>query len=138
MDSILQMKHKFRYAKAGIWYRPVIPVTLRLNKIEFNYLALLDSGADFNIFHGDIAKILKINLSKLKTPVRFSGIKQGAEGKGYFFSIDIGIKNQFKNTTVVFSNDISENGYGVLGQQGFFNNYKICFDYATQMIELKN
>lgn len=50
------MIYKFNYSKAGIWYRPIIPVTLKFNKIEFRYLALLDSGADFNIFHGDIKK----------------------------------------------------------------------------------
>ena len=50
------MKSSFDYIKAGLWYRPIIPVTLRFNKIEFSYLALIDSGADFNIFHADIAR----------------------------------------------------------------------------------
>lgn len=128
------MKHTFSYVKAALWYRPIIPVKLKLNKIEFNYLALIDSGADFNIFHGDIAKILKIDLSKLKKPVYFSGIQGG--GIGYFTAIDVGINNNFINTPVVFSNDISDNGYGILGQQGFFNNYKIEFDYKSQKITL--
>lgn len=132
------MIHKFNYVKTGIWYRPIIPITLKFNRIEFQYLALLDSGADFNIFHADIAKILKIDLSKMKNSVKFSGIKQGAEGKGNFVSIDVGINDQFKNTPVVFSSDISENGYGILGQQGFFNNYKISFDYKSREIQLKD
>lgn len=132
------MIYKFSYAKAGIWYRPIIPVTLQLNKIEFKYLALLDSGADFNIFHADIAKILKIDLSKMKNSIKFSGIKQGAEGKGNFVSLDLGINGQFKNTPVVFSSDISENGYGILGQQGFFNHYKINFDYKSREIKIED
>jgi len=98
----LEMRHKFSYVKAGIWYRPVIPVTLRCNKIEFNYLALLDSGADFNIFHGDIAQILKIDINKLKNPVKFAGIKQRAEGLGYFTSIDIGINNNLRILLLFF------------------------------------
>ncbi len=129
------MKSSFDYIKAGLWYRPVIPVTFRHNKIEFNYLALIDSGADFNIFHADIAKILKIDLSKLKNPVKFSGIK-GQAGTGYFTSIDIGVNNKFINTPVLFSNEISDNGYGILGQQGFFNNYTISFDYSEKRIVL--
>jgi len=128
------VKHTFSYAKAGLWYRPIIPVTLKLNRIEFNYLTLIDSGADFNIFHADIAKILKIDLSKLKNPVNFSGIN--GKGIGYFSAIDIGIDNNFINTPVVFSNDISDNGYGILGQQGFFNKYKIEFDYKGRKINL--
>ncbi|OGH19717.1 MAG: hypothetical protein A3D74_03190 [Candidatus Levybacteria bacterium RIFCSPHIGHO2_02_FULL_37_13] len=128
------MKYAFKYVQAGLWYRPIVRVTLKFNKIEFNYLALIDSGADFNIFHADIAKILKIDLSKLKNPVNFSGIKGG--GIGYFTSIDLGVEGNFVNTPVVFSNDISDNGYGILGQQGFFNNYKIDFDYRLRRIEL--
>lgn len=132
------MKHKFGYIKAGLWLRPIIPITLKFKKIEFKYLALLDSGADFNIFHGEIARILKIDLGNMKNSVGFTGIKQGAEGKGYFMSIDVGVNNQFKNTPVVFSNDISDNGYGILGQQGFFNNYKILFDYAEKEIYIES
>lgn len=132
------MIHKFSYAKTGIWYRPIIPVILKFNRVEFKYLALLDSGADFNIFHGDIAKILKIDLGKMKNSMKFSGIKQGAEGMGHFASIDVGINGQFKNVPVVFSNDISENGYGILGQQGFFNNYKIVFSYKNREIKIED
>lgn len=128
------MKHTFNYVKASLWYRPIIPVTLRFNKIELKYLALIDSGADFNIFHADIAKILKIDLSKLKGSVSFSGIN--GKGIGNFCAIDIGIDSNFINTPVVFSNDISNNGYGILGQQGFFNNYKIEFDYKNHKIHL--
>ncbi|MBI2032431.1 MAG: hypothetical protein HYT09_02175, partial [Candidatus Levybacteria bacterium] len=83
----------------------------------------------------DIAKILKLDLSKLKNLVDFSGIN--GRGIGYFTSLDIGIENDFiNNTPVVFSNDISENGYGILGQQGFFNNFKIEFSYKTKNIIL--
>jgi hypothetical protein len=128
------MKHTFKYVQAGLWYRPIIRVALKFNKVEFNYLALIDSGADFNIFHADIAKILKIDLSKLKNPINFSGIKGG--GVGHFTSIDLGIEGSFVNTPVIFSDDISDNGYGILGQQGFFNNYKIEFDYRLRKIEL--
>ena len=128
------MKHTFGYVQVGLWYRPIISVTLKLNKIVFNYLALIDSGADFNIFHGDIAQLLKIDLFKLKKPVHFSGIQGG--GVGYFTAIDVGINNNFINTPVVFSNDISDNGYGILGQQGFFNNYNIEFKYKSQKIVL--
>lgn len=132
------MKHKFNYVQAELWYRPIIPVTLKLNKVEFKYLALIDSGADFNIFHSDIAKILKIDLSKFKKSISFGGINSNAEGKGYFTSIDVGINEKFINTPVVFSNEISNNGYGILGQQGFFNNYKVSFNYRSKEIVLED
>lgn len=130
------MKHNFPYVKTGLWYRPIIPVALRNNQKEFGYLALLDSGADFNIFHADIATILGINLAKLKT-MKFQGIKEGAEGIGYITKIEVGINNSFCKTMVIFSKDISENGYGILGQQGFFNNYKVQFLYRPGEIILE-
>lgn len=123
------MKYIFPYQPFGIFYRPVIPITIRCNNISVGYYALIDSGADFNIFHADLTKILKIDLKKIK-PFDFGGIKKDAKGKGYFYSLEIGIGQKFFLTTAVFSYDISdEDGYGVLGQQGFFQNFKVNFDY---------
>jgi len=136
--SLLRMNYKFPYAKAGIWYRPIIPITLKYSKREITYLALLDSGADFNIFHGDITKLLGINLSKQKNSMSFGGIREGASGKGYFMPIEIGINNKFFTTTAVFSNDISDDGYGIWGEQGFFNKYKILFNYPSKSIEIQS
>lgn len=115
---------KLKYSKAGIWYRPIIPVTISFNGKEVSYLALIDSGADFNVFHKDVADILGIDLSKLKK-VQFGGISaSGRQCEGSFVevSLDLGIK--MSKAPVLFSPDISDNGYGILGQQGFFNNFK--------------
>ena len=131
------MRHNFPYIKTGLWYRPIIPISLKYNKKELNYLALLDSGADFNILHGEIAKILGIDLTKLKS-IKFQGIKEGSEGIGYITEIEVGINHAFHKTMVVFSNDISENGYGILGQQGFFNNYKAHFLYRDREVVLED
>ncbi len=138
MAFLRPMKYKFPYVKAGIWYRPIIPVTIRYLKREISYLALLDSGADFNIFHGDIAKLLKIDLSKQKNSMSFGGIREGSIGKGYFMPLELGINNIFFTTTAVFSNDISNNGYGILGEQGFFHNFKILFNYPSKNIEIQS
>lgn len=132
------MKYKFPYVKAGIWYRPIIPITIRYLKREITYLALLDSGADFNIFHGDITKLLKIDLSKQKNSMSFGGIREGSIGKGYFMPLELGINNNFFTATAVFSNDISNNGYGILGEQGFFHNLKILFNYPSKNIEIQS
>lgn len=36
--------------------RPIIPVTVKHGERAVDYLALIDSGADFNIFHAEIAE----------------------------------------------------------------------------------
>jgi len=131
------MKHRFKYAKFGSYYRPVIQITLRYNGKEFKYLALIDSGADLNIFHANFASILGIDINKLKVH-SFEGIKKEASALGYLSVVEIGIDNTFFDTVVIFSNDISDNGYGILGQQGFFNHFKIEMDYKGKDIELKS
>jgi len=130
------IKYRFKYVKIGSYLRPIIPITLRNEKITFDYLALIDSGADFNIFHGELAAILNIDLKRLKT-MQFGGINKDTQGVGYYSVIEIGLKGGFFNTPVVFSYDISDSGYGILGQQGFFNLFKVKFDFAAKNIQLK-
>ena len=69
-------RYKFHYTKFGPFYRPLIPITLQHKKVKITYLALLDSGADFNLLHLDIAEVLGIDLTKLQTTF-FAGIQQG-------------------------------------------------------------
>ena len=126
----------FNYIKAGIWHRPIIPVTIAYKNKEIRYLALIDSGADFNVFHKDIADILRIDLSKLKQ-VPFSGISPGINiPQGSFAEVTLQVGKSTTKTMVLFSKDISDNGYGILGQQGFFNNFKVAFDYISKEITI--
>ena len=131
------MKYRFKYAKFGQYFRPVIPVTLRYNGKEFRYLALIDSGADLNIFHANLASILEIDTNKLKA-YAFEGIKKGSSASGYLCVLEIGIEDVSFDTPVIFSNDISDNGYGILGQQGFFDHFRVKMDYKGKDIELKS
>lgn len=132
------MTKKFSYIQAGIWYRPIIPVTLHHNNKEVSYLALIDSGADFNIFHSDLADILGINLSKLKR-VKFSGISKSVKDcEGSFVELNLEIGGAPSKCMVLFSSDISNDGYGILGQQGFFNNFIVTFNYGKREIGIND
>ncbi len=132
------MKHILYYTKFGPFFRPLVKVTLRYKKAEVNYLALLDSGADYNIFHSDIAKILKIELEKIKHTTTYTGIqKSTTKSTAYPVKMEIGINDKSVSTLVSFSDDISTDGYGILGQQGFFSHFSIKFDYATKRIAIE-
>ncbi len=126
----------FEYKKLGNFWKPIIPITLKQNNKELNYVALLDSGADINIFHSDIAKVLDIDLDKLPQK-SFSGIKKEAEGTMYMVVVEIGIDDYTFDAPIHFSPDISPNGYGIVGQQGFFDKFKIIFNLEARKIELK-
>lgn len=131
------IKHSFKYIKRGRVKKPLIPIQLRLNGKVVSSLALIDSGADFNIFHSDLAPILGIDLSKLKT-TQFGGIKKGVpDSTAYIAALEVGVNGDFFDCPVLFSADISPNGYGVVGQLGFFDHFRITFDYDTDHIYLK-
>lgn len=125
----------FEYKKIGDFWRPIIPIALRHNKKELKYVALLDSGADFNIFHSELTEILDIDLTKLRKST-FGGINKGAHGSSHMTVIEIGVDNYTFDTPVYFSTDISLDGYGIVGQQGFFDKFKILFNRDAKKIEL--
>lgn len=55
------MKYQFKYIKIGSYYRPIIPIALRDGDRIIDFNALIDSGADFNLFPGRIADILGLD-----------------------------------------------------------------------------
>ena len=64
---------------------------------------LLDSGADFNLIHGDVANYLGLNLT--------AGSKRNISGisgqiKGYEQKLQIKIGNYLNKTSVTFSNQL--------------------------------
>ncbi len=120
------------------WYKlPLLPTTIRHEGKAVSYLALVDSGADFNVFHSDIARILEIDLTRLKNKVEFGGVKEDNKPCiGYLAMVDLEIGNETFASAIVFSDDISDDGYGILGQSGFFTNFEVRFDRTKYMFYL--
>jgi len=121
----------------GKFLRPIIPVEVKHKKKAVKYLTLIDSGADFNIFHAGVAEILDIDYKEVKKQ-KLSGIS----GKSSFFfgypiATTLAIDNYFFDTIVFFSEEISDNGFGILGQEGFFNHFKISFDYSRKRVFIR-
>jgi len=118
-----------------VW-RPIIPIILIKGKKFVGYEALIDSGADYNIFHGDLADILGIKLTKGKSR-KVYGLS-GQPIKGYIHVVEIKLAEMraFK-TSIIFSNQIPKYSLGVLGNEGFFNKFKVQFDYKNKQIEVE-
>ncbi len=124
-------RYKFSYKKIGSYYRPIIDIKLKHEDKEVNYAVLLDSGSDFNIFHSDVAKLLGIDTSRLKT-VTFGGVKKGVQCIGYSAGLEIEVNGITFNAGVLFSSDISDAGYAIVGQRGFFEHFTVIFDYEKK------
>lgn len=117
--------------------RPVIPIEVKYKGNAIKYLALIDSGADFCIFHTEIGKAIGINIDKGKK-LEFYGII-GDKEEAFFHEVVINIGGWDYKCYCGFSYQFDKNKmpYGVLGQKGFFDLFKISMDYEKGQIELK-
>ena len=128
------MKFKYKKYAPGI-LRPVIPIEIIYKNRSIPYEVLVDSGADFCIFDAQIGEILEIDIT--------SGEQrevQGITGVGeyyYVHSVDIKIGGWQYSTKVGFLSQIAKMGYGVVGQNGFFDIFVVKFDLIKEEIELK-
>lgn len=115
-------------------FRPIIPVTLSFKGNSVSYEVLIDSGADECVFDTEIAKILRLPLNEEKEK-SFGGIS-GGEIKAYRQGVEVGVDGISFVTEVYFSPDLSRMGYGILGQKGFFDHFRVRFIYSKKVVEI--
>lgn len=114
--------------------RPIIPIILKSPTKVALYSALIDSGSDYCIFSLDVAHGLDIKL-KSKNRIKFMGIGK-EEIEGFRSEVEIRIGDKTYQIKVIFAN-INDIGYGILGQQGFFDHFDVKLSYERQTIEIE-
>jgi len=115
--------------------RPVIQITFENGQNSFGYFVLIDSGADYCIFHAKIGELLGLDIKQGK-PLTFYGTS-GEPQKAYFHGITFKVGGNEHTCEVGFSYDMEKLAYGILGQHGFFNKWVVKFEYSKENIELK-
>jgi len=115
--------------------RPVIQVDFETPGGNFGYLVLIDSRADYCIFHAQIGEQLGLDI-KSGDPLVFYGTS-GEPQKAYFHEITFKIGGNPHTCKVGFSYDMDKLAYGLLGQDGFFNKWVVKFEYQKENVELK-
>ena len=116
--------------------KPIIPIKISGSTTTLQYAALIDSGADFCIFDAQIGEYLGLNI-KLGAQIQFGGIQDFGGAKAYLHKLNMEISGHDIRTDVGFSYDISKDGYGILGQKGFFDIFVVKFDLKKEIVELK-
>jgi len=107
---------------------------------------MIDSGADDCIFHAEVGEALGIDVRKGEEK-SYSGIGFG-ELKGYRHTIEIEVGGLWVPCEVTFCYGMVREHpalpnmkqglrYGILGQRGFFDKFKVIFDYVAEEIELR-
>lgn len=114
--------------------KPIIPVYLFYKKSFIRLEALIDSGADFCVFDKEIASVLGLKWKK-GVPHDFFGVT-GEKGVVYFHQLKLRVGNKALPVEVGFSSNLSEQSCGILGQEGFFENFKVSFSLAKETIEV--
>ena len=127
---------KFRYKRYGPGIlRPVIPIQLQYRGRSVDYEVLVYSGADSCIFDAGIAEILGIDLESGELG-RVGGIT-GAVEPYYIHPVTIVVGGWPHNIRAGFLRNIARGGYGIVGQNGFFDIFIVKFDLLKEEVELK-
>lgn len=117
--------------------RPAVPITLINGDEQLRYFALVDSGADFCIFHAEVGEQIGLDIESGKK-LEFSGIEVNKGLTAYFHQIDIQVGGYKFGCYAGFSKDLEGLPYGLLGQVGFFDLFKISFEYGKERLELQS
>ncbi len=115
--------------------RPVIQIDFDSQNGAFGYLVLIDSGADYCIFHAKVGEILGLDIKSGKQMVFFG--TSGEPQKAYFHKITFKVGGHYHICEVGFSYDMEKLAYGLLGQDGFFDHWSVKFEYHKENVELK-
>ncbi len=126
---------KFEYKRYGKILRPVIPIKVKYGDRAVRYEVLVDSGADICIFDGGIGDILAIDVE--------SGERQSVGGIAgqsapyYVHDVEIEVGGwPYKIHAGFLRNVAGGFNYGVVGQKGFFEFFKVKFDFSKAEVEL--
>ncbi|MBI4153590.1 hypothetical protein HY503_01150 [Candidatus Woesebacteria bacterium] len=135
-------RFKFDFLKIGPHKRPLINIQIAYQGKSINNLALIDSGADFNVFDIEIGKVLGIDLSGSKE-VKFTGVgnrRFELIGKMAIVTLMVfkkGDSHSF-DAPVIFTDQLPGNGTALLGETGFFDQFEeITFYYKRGKIILE-
>jgi Aspartyl protease len=114
--------------------RPVIPIEVQYGDQSARYEVLVDSGADMNVFGVELGEFLGIDVASGE-PGRFFGAT-GVPETYYRHSVRIIVDGRSYHVQAAFSQSIGKRRHGIVGQQGFFDLFKVTFDLLHEDIEL--
>ena len=96
-------------------------------------VCLVDSGADECLFHASIGRSLGIDIESGRY-MKFNGIAGSIEA--YIHPLEIQLQDFSDRVIIKAGFTESEGVDAILGQAGFFENYRICFDRSRSRVEV--
>lgn len=114
--------------------RPIIPVTLFGPKGSVNVDALIDSGADRCLFNAELGREIGLDLEKGEKEI-FSGIEGGKIG-AFLHKIQLQVIGIEKKIEIITGFADAPGIFAVLGQDGFFDAFRIKFEKDHNIVEI--
>lgn len=123
-------------ARAGFFYAATVPVNIALpaknSPRSKRFEAIIDSGASQCIFHAGIGRAVGLEIEKGEM-VFTNGIN--GQARLYLHDISLYAPGGIIFTRAGFSDELPI--AGLLGIEGFFQNFKITFDPTALRVELE-
>jgi len=113
--------------------RPKIKIRVFKKDRYVDVLALIDSGANYCLFPGEIGDIVGIDNIKGGNELDFFGLS-GKPISFYLNNIEIQVSNYRFPCEGYFS--YKYKGPPLLGENGFFSTFKVIFNFQKEEIEL--
>jgi hypothetical protein len=115
--------------------RPMLQVTLVNGTKRHQIVCLIDSGADECLFHASVGRSLGLDLQSGRYK-KFDGIAGSIEA--YVHPIELQVQDVPERVMIDAGFTESDGVHAILGQAGFFENFKICFERYRWRIEVSS
>ncbi|MDO8599933.1 MAG: aspartyl protease family protein [bacterium] len=129
------MKFKYECLPSGVWF-PILNITLinpKAKKHVSNFKVLVDSGAAVSVFPASLGEAVGLDITS-GNKVSLRGATGVVEEQflhnvmivigGHDIELEVGFSYSFKFP------------FGLLGQRGFFEQSRICFDLPKKDFEI--
>jgi len=125
------------YPSGKTAYRPIVSATVTAsNGNAVRSLVLLDSGADACLFSMEMANQLSLDISQL--PNFLTGGVGSTSNVTYYdtVTVDLGDGVRFE-AYAAFTRGLDQVGLGLLGQSGFFEQFRVQFDHRRKTFSIE-
>ena len=124
----------FPYKKTGgLKYGPVAPIALMGVDRWVPFDAFVDPGADYSVFHSDVAVLMGLRLTSGKKKIVTVG--DGDDMIVYLQTITVRFAGFVFKAPIAFSSAL-EAGFNLLGREVFFDKFQVCFNDRDKIVRV--
>ena len=124
------------FATGRLARRPVLRITLRNGNNHISCYTIVDSGADDCVFPRSFMQPL--GLDPLTAPTEMTSGVGNPSVATHYSTVTIDLQGQMSFPVYAgFTTGMDHLGIGLLGQAGFFERFKITFDYNNRLYVLE-